>query len=78
MLGPTPTEIVEESLLLWVLLSVGPGIVLPQLAVVTRASTLVRAVTIGSISLALSVEQFRDVDARTLGYVLAGHVTIPF
>jgi BASS family bile acid:Na+ symporter len=48
------------------------------LAVVTRASTPVLAVMIGSISLALSVEQFRDIDARTLGLVLAGYVTIPF
>jgi BASS family bile acid:Na+ symporter len=45
---------------------------------VTRASTLVLAVMIGSISLAISVEQFRDVDARTLGLVLAGCVPIHF
>jgi BASS family bile acid:Na+ symporter len=43
---------------------------------VTRASTLVLAVMIGSISLAISIEQFRDVDARTLGLVLAGCVPI--
>jgi BASS family bile acid:Na+ symporter len=45
---------------------------------VTRASTLVLAVMIGSISLAISIEQFRDVDARTLGLVLAGCVPIHF
>lgn len=78
MLGPTLTDLIEEYLLLWILLSVGLEIVLPQLVVVTRASTPVLAVMIGSISLALSVEQFRDVDARTLGLVLAGYVTIHF
>ena len=59
MLGLTPTDPIEDSLLLWILLSVGPGIALPQLAVVTRASTLILAVTIGSISPTLPVEQFR-------------------
>ena len=77
-LSMTLTDLIEEYFLLWILLSVGLGIALPQLAVVTRASTLILAVMIGSISLTLSVEQFRDIDARTLGLVLAGHVTMPF
>ena len=78
MLGPTLTDLIEDYLLLWILLSVGLGIALPQLAVVTRASTLILAVMIGSISLTLSVEQFSDIDVRTLGFVLVGHVTMPF
>lgn len=74
----TLTDIVEEYLLLWILLSVALGIAVPRLAVVTRASTLVLAVMIGSISLTLSVAQFRRIDRRTLGFVLLGHVTMPF
>ena len=78
LLSMTLTDLIEDYLLLWVLLSVGLGIALPQLAVVTRASTLILAVMIGSISLTLSVEQFRQIDPRTLGFVLVGHVTMPF
>ena len=74
----TVTDLIEEYLLLWILLSVGLGIAVPQLAVVTRASTVILAVMIGSISLTLSVEQFRQIDLRTLGLVLVGHVTMPF
>lgn len=33
---------------------------------------------IGSISLTLSVEQFRQIDHRTLALVLVGHVLMPF
>ncbi|MDS0298077.1 Na+-dependent transporter [Halogeometricum sp. S1BR25-6] len=72
------TDAVEDYLLLWILLSVGVGVALPRLSVITRASTLILAVMIGSISLTLSVEQFRRIDVRTLGLVLAGHVTMPF
>ena len=72
------TDLIEEYLLLWILLSVGVGLAAPRLAVVTRASTAILAVMIGSISLTLSVEQFRRIDARTLGPVLAGHAAMPF
>jgi BASS family bile acid:Na+ symporter len=74
----TFTDLVEEYLLLWILLSVCVGFVVPQVAVVTRASTLILAVMIGSVSLTLSVDQFRRLDRRTLGTVLFGHVTMPF
>jgi BASS family bile acid:Na+ symporter len=74
----TLADLVEEYLLLWILLSVALGIAVPRLAVVTRVSTLVLAVMIGSISLTLSVAQFRRIDRRTLGFVLLGHVTMPF
>jgi len=72
------TDLIEEYLLLWILLSVGLGIAVPQLAVVTRASTVILAVMIGSISLTLSVDQFRQIDLRSLGLILAGHVAMPF
>jgi BASS family bile acid:Na+ symporter len=72
------TDLVEEYLLLWILLSVGLGLAVPRLAVVTRASTVILAVMIGSISLTLSTEQFRRIDLRSLGLVLAGHVAMPF
>jgi BASS family bile acid:Na+ symporter len=74
----TLTDIVEDYLLLWILLSVGLGVLLPRLSAVTRASTPILAVMIGSISLTLSVDQFRRIDLRTLGLVLVGHVTMPF
>jgi len=72
------TDAVEDYLLVWILLSVGIGIAVPAVAVATRASTVILAVMIGSISLTLSVEQFGEIRARTLGVVLAGHVTMPF
>jgi BASS family bile acid:Na+ symporter len=72
------TDLIEEYLLLWILLSVGLGIAVPRIAVVTRASTVILAVMIGSISLTLSVDQFQQIDRRTLGLVLAGHVLMPF
>lgn len=72
------SEFVEDYLLLWVLCAAGLGILVPRLAVITRASTAILAVMIGSISLTLSVGQFRRIDGRTLGLVLVGHVTMPF
>ncbi|MFB6194816.1 MAG: bile acid:sodium symporter family protein [Haloplanus sp.] len=74
----TVTDLVEDYLLLWILLSVGVGIAVPSVAVVTRASTVILAVMIGSISLTLSVEQFGEISARTIGLVLVGHATMPF
>jgi len=53
------TDLIEDYLLVWTLLSVGLGIAMPEIAVVTRASTVILAVMIGSISLTLSVNQFR-------------------
>ncbi|MFB6136524.1 MAG: bile acid:sodium symporter family protein [Halobacteriaceae archaeon] len=74
----TATDAVEDYLLLWVLLSVGLGLAVPEIAVVTRASTVLLAVMIGSVSLTLSVDQFRRIDGRTLGPILAGHAAMPF
>jgi BASS family bile acid:Na+ symporter len=72
------TDLIEEYLLVWILLSVGIGVAVPRLAVVTEASTPILAVMIGSISLTLTVTQFRGIDLRTLGLVLLGHVVMPF
>lgn len=70
-------DFIEDYLLGWVLLSVAIGVALPNLAVVTQASTLILAVMIGSISLTISVSEFRQIDPRTLVLVLAGHATMP-
>lgn len=72
------TDLIEDYLLLWILLSVGIGIAVPSVAVVTHASTVILAVMIGSISLTLSVDEFNEISARTVGLVLVGHVTMPF
>jgi len=72
------TDVVEDYLLLWVLLAAAVGLAVPSVAVVTRWSTPILAVMIGSVSLTLSVAEFRAVDARSLGVVLAGHATMPF
>lgn len=72
------TDVVEEYLLVWVLLAVGLGIAVPEIAVLTRASTPLLAVMIGSVSLTLSLAEFRAIEARPLALVLAGHVAMPF
>ena len=74
----TVIDLIEDYLLLWILLAVGIGLAIPSVAVVARASTVILAVMIGSISLTLSVEQFRETRAQTVGLVLVGHVTMPF
>lgn len=61
------TGLVEEYLLVWVLLAGGAGGAFPQVAVVTRASIVVLAVIIGSISLTLSADQFPEIEFRILG-----------
>ncbi|MFB6304152.1 MAG: bile acid:sodium symporter family protein [Haloferacaceae archaeon] len=71
-------DAVEDYLLLWILLAVGLGFAFPRLSVVTAASTPILAVMIGSVSLTLSVAQFRRIDRRALALLLAGHVAMPF
>ena len=82
MTAPRPrlrvTELIEDYLLVWVLLSVAMSLVVPGISIVTRASTPILAAMIGSISLTLSVDQFTRIRSRTLGVVLAGHVAMPF
>lgn len=76
-MAPSPTELVEEYLLVWVLAAVALGVANPEVAVVTRASTPILAVMIASVSLTLSVERFRGIDRRGLAFALLGHLTMP-
>ncbi|MFB6198717.1 MAG: bile acid:sodium symporter family protein [Halobacteriaceae archaeon] len=73
-----PAKIIEEYLLPWILLSVGAGILFPSLSIVTRASTIILAVMIGSISMTLSIEQFREIRHESFALILLGHITMPF
>ncbi len=75
---PRLATLVEKYLIVWVLLAVVTGLLLPGVAVLTRATTLLLFVMIASISLTLSVDQFRQVDGRSLGLILVGHLTMPF
>lgn len=72
------TDLIEDFLLVWILLSVGLGLLVPDLAVITEASTLILAIMVGSISLTLSLEAFERIDRGALGFTLLGHTTMPF
>ena len=74
----TIATLTEDYLLVWILLAVGLGAFVPELAVVTEASTLILAVMIGSVSLTLSIRRFRQVDVGAMALVLLGHATMPF
>lgn len=71
------TELIEEYLLIWVILAIIVGIVVPQISVLTRLSVPILAVMIGSISLTLTVAEFRSIESRLIGTVLLGHVLMP-
>ncbi|MFC6976605.1 bile acid:sodium symporter family protein [Halomicroarcula sp. GCM10025709] len=71
------SAVVEDYLLVWVLLSVGLGLTVTDIAAITDFSTGILAVMIGSISLTLSTRQFRQIDGRSVGLVLLGHATMP-
>ncbi|AHG04995.1 sodium-dependent transporter [Halobacterium sp. DL1] len=71
-------DLVEDYLLVWILAAVVAGFAAPELAVLTEYSTVILAVMIGSISLTLSLAEFRRVDRRSLGVVLLGHAAMPF
>lgn len=73
----TLTDIIEEYLLVWVLLSVAVGVLVPDIAVITRAGTPILAVMVGSVSLTLSVARFRAIDGRSLVATLAAHLAMP-
>ena len=72
------TTLVTDYLLAWVALAVVVGVAAPEAAAITRFSTPILAVMIGSISLTLSVAQFRAIEPRSLGTILLGHVAMPF
>jgi BASS family bile acid:Na+ symporter len=69
--------LVDDYLLAWVLLAVAIGLLVPAVAVVTRASTLVLAIMVGSVSLTLTTDRFRSVNRRGLAVVALGHVLMP-
>lgn len=73
----TLTDLVEDYLLAWVLLAVGVGVFVPDVAVITRAATPLLAVMVGSVSLTLSRSRFRDIEVRALAVTLCGHLAMP-
>ncbi|QIO21239.1 bile acid:sodium symporter family protein [Haloarcula sp. JP-L23] len=71
------TDVVEDYLLGWVLLAVAVGVLVPEVAVVTRAATPILAVMVGSVSLTLSADRFRAIDPRPLTATLLAHLAMP-
>lgn len=71
-------RVVEEYLLAWILLAVALGVLLPRLAVITRASTLILAVMVGSVSLTITLGDIRRVSRWGLATTLGGHAVMPF
>ncbi|MFB6300379.1 MAG: bile acid:sodium symporter family protein [Halobacteriales archaeon] len=71
------TDLIEEYLLVWVLLAVAVGVAVPRIAVLTRLSIPILAVMIGSISLTLTIAEFRSVRPRSVVLILLGHVMMP-
>ncbi len=72
-----PAALVEDYLAGWILLAVAVGFLVPEVAVVTEASTPILALMVGSISLTLTVERFRGVAPHGLAVTLAGHLAVP-
>lgn len=68
---------IEEYLLGWVVLAVGIGLFVPQVSVLARYATPLLAVMIGSVSLTLTVAEFRAVTTRDILTLLGGHVLMP-
>ncbi|WP_254544312.1 bile acid:sodium symporter family protein [Halomarina pelagica] len=68
---------VDEYLLLWVLLSVGIGLLFPSIAVLTPLSTPILAVMIGAVSLTLAPERFRRLRGRTVLTILVVQMGMP-
>jgi BASS family bile acid:Na+ symporter len=71
------TALVEDYLAVWIVLAVALGLLVPDLAAITDASTIILAVMVGSVSLTLTVDRFRGVSRRGLGVTLVGHLLIP-
>ena len=71
------TELIERYLVVWVVLAAATGLVAPRLEAITRVSTLLLAVMVGSISLTLTVAAFRRIRPRVVATVLVGHAAMP-
>ena len=69
--------LVDEYLLLWVLLSVGVGLVAPSMALLTPLSTPILAVMIGAVSLTLAPERFRHLRGRIVLAILVVQTGMP-
>jgi BASS family bile acid:Na+ symporter len=68
---------IEDHLLALVLLSVGTGLAVPAVGQLAPLSTPILAVMIGSISLTLSVADFRAVRPRALATILVVQTSMP-
>ena len=62
--------LVDDYLLVWVLLSVGVGVAVPSMAILTPLTTPILAVMIGAVSLTLAPERFRRLRGRALVAIL--------
>lgn len=69
--------LVDDHLLLWVLLSVGIGVAVPSVAVLSPLSTPILAVMIGAVSLTLAPERFRRLRGRTVLTILVVQAGMP-
>lgn len=70
-------SVVDDNLLWWVLAAVAVGVLVPDLAAITDYATPILAVMVGSVSLTLTVDRFRAVQARGVLAALGGHVLMP-
>ena len=68
---------VEEQLLTWILLAVALGVLFPGLTAITRFSTLILALMVGSVSLTITLGDVRNVSRLGLASSLAGHLLMP-
>ncbi|MBV0925627.1 bile acid:sodium symporter [Halomicroarcula limicola] len=69
--------LVDEWLLLWVVLAVLVGVAVPSIGALSRLSTPILAVMIGSVSLTLSPERFREVRGRAVLAILLAQTAMP-
>ncbi|WP_266083232.1 bile acid:sodium symporter family protein [Haladaptatus caseinilyticus] len=74
---PRFAALVDDYLLIWVLLSVSIGLIVPSIAVLTPLSTLILAVMIGSVSLTLAPERFQKLRGRVLVTILIVQTGMP-
>ena len=62
--------LVDDYLLVWVLLSVGVGVAVPSMVILTPLTTPILAVMIGAVSLTLAPERFRRLRGQALVAIL--------
>ncbi|WP_306059132.1 hypothetical protein [Natronococcus wangiae] len=68
---------VDDYLPLWVILSVGVGLLFPSIAVLTPLSTTILAVMVGAVSLTLAPERFRRLRGRTVLTIIIVRMGMP-